>query len=69
MYELSKFIVIPPVLGVTRKCAVRMHVTEGGHDEIRTVYLEEFVDVALAHDFFGRSWDVFLEKSHDYTDY
>lgn len=54
---------------MTCKRADVSKVSEGGHDEIRPVYREEFANRGMSHDFAERAWHLLLKKGEDYTEY
>lgn len=58
---------MPP--GVTRKTADGTEVTEGGHDEIRPIFQEEFADHGVTREIAERAWHWVLEKGADNTRY
>lgn len=69
IYDQSKFIFMPPVPEMTRKCANGREVTKGGHDEVRPIYRDKFTDRCMYRFFSERDWLFCTEKGDGYTKY
>lgn len=68
-YDLWRFDFISLLSGFTRKRLDGSAIAKGVHDEIRSIYGEEFADRGMSHDFTERASHLFLKKGDDYTKY
>lgn len=68
-HERAKFMIILRKSGMMSRRADGTKLTEGGHNEIRLVYREEFADRGMSRDFAERAWHRFFETADNYKKY